>query len=50
MLILTDHDEFKQFTDEHLKRMNQKIVFDTRNIFPDFSEEVTYYHMGNLPD
>lgn len=47
LLVLTDHDEFKEIKAEQLDDMTQKNVFDTKSIFLK-SSEINLITMGNL--
>ncbi|OED29970.1 nucleotide sugar dehydrogenase [Methanosphaera sp. WGK6] len=52
LLILTNHDEFKELDFNKLKEnMKQPIIFDTKNIIDknDILEEITLFNFGNLP-
>jgi UDP-N-acetyl-D-mannosaminuronic acid dehydrogenase len=48
VLILTDHSEFKQFTNIDLAGMKDKLIFDTKNIVDSVEEGIEYYNYGNL--
>jgi UDP-N-acetyl-D-mannosaminuronic acid dehydrogenase len=48
ILILSDHNEFKDFSGYPVELMNSKIVFDTKNIVKHINEEVEYVNFGNL--
>lgn len=48
VLILSDHNQFKELTDEAFNKMNVKQVFDTKNIVKEHSEEIAYINYGNL--
>ncbi|WP_157454375.1 nucleotide sugar dehydrogenase [Carnobacterium maltaromaticum] len=47
LLVLTDHDEFKEIKAEQLDDMTQKNIFDTKSIFLK-SSEIKLITMGNL--
>lgn len=47
LVVLTDHDEFKNINDRMLSNMNQKIVFDTKNIF-EVNSKITCISLGDL--
>lgn len=48
ILILADHNEFKEFTDSELKEMNEKLIFDTKNVVKAVSTNIEYVNYGNL--
>ncbi|WP_413365688.1 nucleotide sugar dehydrogenase [Lysinibacillus sp. 3P01SB] len=48
VLILADHNEFKQFTNIDLAGMKDKLIFDTKNIVHSVEEGIEYYNYGNL--
>jgi UDP-N-acetyl-D-mannosaminuronic acid dehydrogenase len=50
LLILTDHNEFKQLNESIiLKQMKVPVIFDTKNIVQPFiSPEVLFFNYGNL--
>ena len=49
VLILTDHDQFKDLDYEKLsKNMKAKIIFDTKNIIKEVPEDITLINYGNL--
>ncbi len=48
VLILTDHNEFKELNWDQLKGMNTKQIFDTKNVVKNASEEFNYINFGNL--
>lgn len=48
VLILADHNEFKQFTNIDLAGMKNKLIFDTKNIVNAVEEGIDYYNYGNL--
>jgi UDP-N-acetyl-D-mannosaminuronic acid dehydrogenase len=48
ILVLTDHDEFKMIEGTQLAKMNNKRIFDTRNVVKNVSEDVEYMNFGNL--
>lgn len=48
VLILSDHSEFKQLMDQDFEGMNDKVIFDTKNVVQTQFEQVEYYNYGNL--
>ncbi|WP_419955124.1 nucleotide sugar dehydrogenase [Neobacillus niacini] len=48
ILILSDHDEFKIIEGTKLSKMNNKRIFDTKNVVFTVSEDVEYMNYGNL--
>ena len=49
VLILTDHDQFKNLDYEALsKNMKTGIIFDTKNIIKEVPDEITLINYGNL--
>lgn len=48
ILILTDHNEFKQLDFEKLANMSTKRIFDTRNIVKNAPNNFEYINFGNL--
>ena len=48
VLVLADHNEFKQFTAGDLAGMKEKLIFDTKNIVDSVEEGIEYYNYGNL--
>ncbi|MCC9088351.1 nucleotide sugar dehydrogenase [Bacillus pumilus] len=48
ILILTDHQEFKEFDFERIDGMNNKLIFDTKNVLQNRHESFTYINFGNL--
>ena len=49
ILILCDHDEFKQLDYELIiKNMEKAIIFDTKNIIKEVPKEIKLYNYGNL--
>ncbi|MGJ9383975.1 nucleotide sugar dehydrogenase [Salipaludibacillus sp. CF4.18] len=48
VLILTDHNEFKELTSEAYKKMKTPLVFDTKNVVVNYTDELEYLHFGNL--
>ena len=48
VLILADHNEFKQFTNNDLAGMNEKLILDTKNIVKSVEEGIEYVNYGNL--
>jgi len=50
VLILTDHNEFKEFNGSEFAGMATKQIFDTKNIVKQSPSDVTYINFGNLYD
>lgn len=50
ILVLTNHNEFKELNNDLLKTMNNKIIFDTVNIVNSsaLEEGINYFNYGNL--
>lgn len=48
IVILSDHDEFKQFDISDLMTMSNKRIFDTKNIVQKLPEAIDYINYGNL--
>ena len=49
VLILTDHDQFKDLDYESLsKNMKKGIIFDTKNIIKEVPDDITLINYGNL--
>lgn len=48
VIILTDHDEFKEFGESDFMKMSNKRIFDTKNIVQKLSSDVEYMNYGNL--
>lgn len=49
MVILTDHNEFKELDWEEISRMMRTVnVLDTKNCVRNVNEKVNYYNFGNL--
>lgn len=48
VLILSDHNQFKELTDEAFNKMNNKQIFDTKNIVQKHSDDIAYINYGNL--
>ncbi|KIL43158.1 nucleotide sugar dehydrogenase [Jeotgalibacillus campisalis] len=48
ILILTDHNEFKDLSDYPTGIMNQPLVFDTKNLVSGIKKDVKYINFGNL--
>ncbi|MRG85086.1 nucleotide sugar dehydrogenase [Salinibacillus xinjiangensis] len=48
VLILSDHNEFKELKSDAFSTMNTLQVFDTKNVVQEHSDEVTYINYGNL--
>ncbi|MDC3411820.1 nucleotide sugar dehydrogenase [Aquibacillus sp. 3ASR75-11] len=48
VLVLSDHNEFKELTSDSYKRMNTPQVFDTKNIVKNYTDDINYINYGNL--
>ncbi|RND01815.1 nucleotide sugar dehydrogenase [Lysinibacillus halotolerans] len=48
ILILADHNEFKEFSGTDLIEMNEKLIFDTKNVVKTVSTDIEYVNYGNL--
>uniref|UniRef100_UPI0023B23A76 UDP-glucose/GDP-mannose dehydrogenase family protein n=1 Tax=Enterococcus faecium TaxID=1352 RepID=UPI0023B23A76 len=48
IIILADHDDFKNITEKDLSKMKQKIIFDTKNIVDLTLKDGEVYNLGNL--
>ena len=48
ILVLADHNEFKQLTSDVFEKMNTPQVFDTKNVVKSVSTGLTYINYGNL--
>ncbi|KKK38781.1 UDP-N-acetyl-D-mannosamine dehydrogenase [Mesobacillus campisalis] len=48
VVILTDHNEFKELDFGKLEGMSNKMIFDTKNIVQNRSEDFEYINFGNL--
>lgn len=49
IVILSDHDEFKEFDFDLIReKMNSAIIFDTKNIVKDVPEDIRLINYGNL--
>lgn len=48
VLVLTDHNEFKDLTDASFVKMRHAQIFDTKNVVEKYLEEVQYINFGNL--
>ncbi|PEQ82703.1 UDP-N-acetyl-D-mannosamine dehydrogenase [Bacillus sp. AFS006103] len=48
IVVLSDHDEFKLFGEADLAKMNNKRIFDTKNVVTAVSSDVEYMNYGNL--
>ncbi|MGG0655743.1 nucleotide sugar dehydrogenase [Rummeliibacillus pycnus] len=48
VVILSDHDEFKQFGDFDFMKMSNKRIFDTKNVVRALNNDVDYMNYGNL--
>lgn len=50
VVILSDHNEFKELTSSDLEGMKEKLIFDTKNIAKTVSSDIEYVNYGNLYD
>ncbi|WP_102026473.1 nucleotide sugar dehydrogenase [Salirhabdus sp. Marseille-P4669] len=48
VLVLSDHNEFKELSSEYFNKMNVTQIFDTKNVVKEYSEDITYINFGNL--
>ncbi|NBJ68806.1 MULTISPECIES: nucleotide sugar dehydrogenase [Clostridia] len=48
VLILSDHNEFKELNSPIFEKMNVAQVFDTKNIVKSHSDQIRYINYGNL--
>jgi UDP-N-acetyl-D-mannosaminuronic acid dehydrogenase len=48
IVVLSDHNEFKFFEEADLANMNNKRIFDTKNVVKTNSDGVEYINYGNL--
>lgn len=48
VLILVDHDEFKDLVPEDFNKTDNAIIIDTKNIAQQCSAYKNYYHLGNI--
>ncbi|MBC1935856.1 nucleotide sugar dehydrogenase [Listeria grandensis] len=48
ILILADHDEFKDISKEKIAKMNSKIIFDTKRVVRTDTNDVKLFHMGDV--
>jgi len=48
VVVLSDHDEFKEFGESDFMKMSNKRIFDTKNIVQKLSHDVDYMNYGNL--
>jgi UDP-N-acetyl-D-mannosaminuronic acid dehydrogenase len=48
LLVLSDHNEFKNIVEEDLSEMKQLYVFDTKNVFPSELKLDKYTSLGNI--
>lgn len=48
VLILSDHNQFKELTDDAFNKMSVKQIFDTKNIVKEHAEDIDYINYGNL--
>lgn len=47
-LILAEHDEFKTMRNQHFSAMKQRVVFDTKHMLENRTDNIEYIHFGNL--
>lgn len=48
ILILSDHNEFKDLNEYPIELMKNKVIFDTKNVVENFSKNVKFINFGNL--
>lgn len=48
VLVLTDHNEFRDLTNKSFAKMQHAQIFDTKNVVEKYVEEVQYINFGNL--
>lgn len=48
IVVLTDHNEFKELDFDKLGKMSNKRIFDTKNIVKNRAEQFQYINFGNL--
>jgi UDP-N-acetyl-D-mannosaminuronic acid dehydrogenase len=48
VLILSDHNEFKDLTSAYFNKMNVAQVLDTKNVVKEYSDDIQYINFGNL--
>ncbi len=48
VLILSDHNEFKDLSADEYCDLDDKVVFDTKNVVKTYREKLTYVNYGNL--
>ncbi len=48
VLVLSDHNEFKDLTSAYFGKMNTPQVLDTKNVVQEHPEEIQYINFGNL--
>src|SRR5690606_987039 len=48
VVILSDHNEFKNMDWKEFNGMESKRIFDTKNVVKNANDEVTYINYGNL--
>ncbi|WP_096272599.1 nucleotide sugar dehydrogenase [Paucisalibacillus globulus] len=48
VLVLSDHNEFKNLNSEHFDKMNVRQVFDTKNVVKNVADNLTYINYGTL--
>ena len=48
VLILSDHNEFKELNSPAFAKMNNALVFDTKNVVKEHADNIEYVNYGNL--
>ncbi|RDW22221.1 UDP-N-acetyl-D-mannosamine dehydrogenase [Oceanobacillus arenosus] len=48
VLVLSDHNEFKELTSAYFSKMNVAQVFDTKNVVKEYADNINYINYGNL--
>ena len=48
VLVLSDHNEFKDLSSEHFNQMNVQQIFDTKNVVENHLESTQYINFGSL--
>ncbi|RDW20586.1 nucleotide sugar dehydrogenase [Oceanobacillus chungangensis] len=48
VLVLSDHNEFKELTSAYFSKMNVAQVFDTKNVVKECADNIEYINYGNL--
>ena len=48
VLVLSDHSQFKEMTDDDFSTMKHAYIFDTKNVMKHDFKEVSYYNYGNI--